>query len=165
MKTFLKAITFFSVLTVFGTVSLNRIPPAQAQRVCIIDSSDNVVCGRPATERDLRRYDSGSPNRSRENAYDEINKIYNSVLGRDARSKELRTYARDLDRGSTPKAIRRELAQSEEAQQQINQIYREVLGRDADTRGKRTFTSKLVDGHSLRDVRRDIERSDEARKK
>lgn len=95
--------------------------------------------------------------------YDDINRIYRQVLGREADYRGLRTWSRELERGRSIRDIRRELANSNEAENAINQIYREVLGRNVDREGLRTWTRQLANGRSLREVRRSIERSTEAR--
>lgn len=96
--------------------------------------------------------------------YDDLNRIYRDVLGRDIDRRGYRAYSEQLSRGRmTLSDVRREVASSEEARQAINQIYREVLGRDADNQGLRTYQRRLVDGWTLRQVRRELENSDEAR--
>lgn len=105
------------------------------------------------------RYDQGR----RSQYYDDINRLYRQVLGRNADDEGLRTWSRQLQRGRSLSDIRRELAYSREAQIQINNIYRRVLGRNVDRNGLRTWQAELARGRSLRDVQRSIERSPEAR--
>src|ERR671933_2321438 len=102
--------------------------PAKAQQVCIVDNNNNVICGRPATDRDLNRYNNSqydTPRQERRDNVKNINDIYLDVLGRDGTRNEVRTWSRDLERGRSLDDVRRELAQSPEARQKINQIYRE----------------------------------------
>jgi len=146
-------------------ISTGFATPVLAQRICIVDNSDNVVCGRPATDRDLDRYNNSSSGSQRENLYDEINEIYRDMLGQDVGRREFLTWSRAVERGTPLRAVRREIAQRPEVQARINQIYREVLGRDADPDGLKTYTNRLIDGASLRDIRNDIRRSDEARRR
>lgn len=110
------------------------------------------------------RYDRDWDDRGRRSQYyDEINRLYRQVLGRNADDRGLRNWSRELQRGRSLSDIRRELAYSREAADQINNIYRQVLGRNVDRNGLRTWQSELARGKSLRDVQRSIERSPEAR--
>ncbi|WP_448562418.1 DUF4214 domain-containing protein [Trichothermofontia sp.] len=103
-------------------------------------------------------------NNNRVDYYDDLNRIYRDVLGRDIDRRGYRAYSEQLARGKmTLSEVRREVASSEEARQAINQIYREVLGRDADAQGLRTYQRRLMDGWTLRQVRRALENSDEAK--
>ena len=105
-------------------------------------------------------------NNEQSSAYhDDINKIYQEVLGRDADSQGLITWLRELSRSTTLKDIRSRIAKSREAKGVINRLYQEVLGRDVDPRGLKTYTSHLARGWSQSDIREHIQRSDEARKK
>lgn len=153
--------------------------PADAQQqFCIVDNiSNEVVCGRLATDREIRRanpqgrynnrqyddrYDRDS-NRRRNNYYPEINRIYQQVLGRDAEYSGIQNHVRALQDGQSLNDVRRSIARSSEARQRINQIYREVLGRDADSNGMEGWIRSLERGRSINDIRRDIENSEEAR--
>lgn len=105
-------------------------------------------------------------NNDRTDYYDDLNRIYRDILGRDIDRRGYRVYSEQLARGRmTLSQVRRDVASSEEARQAINQVYREVLGRDADPQGLRTYQRRLVDGWTLRQVRRELENSDEARKR
>ena len=73
-------------------ISTGFATPVLAQRICIVDNSDNVVCGRPATDRDLDRYNNSSSGSQRENLYDEINEIYRDMLGQDVGRREFLTW-------------------------------------------------------------------------
>ncbi|MBE9225934.1 DUF4214 domain-containing protein [Phormidium sp. LEGE 05292] len=110
---------------------------------------------------DRNRYDGGQ----RSQYYDEINRLYRQVLGRNADYDGLRTWSRELQRGRSLSYVRRELAYSQEAENTINNIYRRVLGRNVDRNGLRTWQSELARGKSLREVERSIARSPEARNK
>ncbi|MGB7439575.1 MAG: DUF4214 domain-containing protein [Coleofasciculaceae cyanobacterium] len=95
--------------------------------------------------------------------YDEINGIYQEVLGRNVDPQGFRTWSRALRRNHRLRDVRRKVARSREGETVINQIYREVLGRNVDPDGLRTYTGQLASGWSIQDVRRDIRESDEAR--
>ncbi|MFB2939018.1 DUF4214 domain-containing protein [Aerosakkonemataceae cyanobacterium BLCC-F154] len=112
-------------------------------------------------ERNRDRYDRND----RYRYYDDINRLYRQVLGRNADNEGLRTWSRQLQRGRSLSDIRRELAYSREAGARINDIYRRVLGRNVDRNGLRTWQSELARGKSLREVERSIERSPEARRR
>jgi len=159
MKTTLKTQFLFSLLTLSGIVIAASTTAAQAQRVCIVTESNQVVCGRPASDRDLNN----NQDRSRQNFYNEINGIYQDILGRNVDNRSLEIWTRALRNGRPPRDIRQEVARTPEAQSQLNRLYQEILGRDIDAAGIQTWTRKLADGDSLRDVRRNLERSDEAR--
>lgn len=162
MKTTVNAkFLLFSVLTFSGIAIAASTTAAQAQRVCIVTESNQVVCGRPASDRDRDNFN--TQDRSRQNFYDEINKIYQDILGRNVDNRSLEIWTRALRNGRPSKNIREELARSPEAQTQVNRLYQEILGRDVDSIGMQTWIRKLADGDSLRDVRRNLERSDEAR--
>jgi hypothetical protein len=159
MKTSSKAKFLFSLLSLSGVVIAASTTTAQAQRVCIVTDSNQVICGRPATDRDLNN----RPDNSRQNFYNEINEIYQDILGRNVDNRNLEIWTRALRNGRPSSDIRREVAGSPEAQAQLNRLYQEILGRGIDSAGIQTWTRKLADGDSLRDVRRNLERSDEAR--
>ena len=108
---------------------------------------------------DYDRYDRGR----RSQYYDDINRLYRQVLGRNADYEGLRTWSRQLERGKSLSDIRRELAYSREAESKINNIYQRVLGRNVDRNGLRTWQSELARGKNLREVERSIARSPEAR--
>lgn len=113
---------------------------------------------------DRDRYDRDWYDRGRRSQYyDEINRLYRQVLGRNVDDAGFRTWSRELQRGRSLSYVRRELAYSREAAEEINNIYRRVLGRNVDRNGLRTWQSELARGKSLREVQRSIERSPEAR--
>lgn len=159
MKTTSKAKFLSSVLTLSGVVLAASTTSAQAQRTCIVTESNQVVCGRPATDRDFNN----NQNNSSKNFYNEINEIYQDILGRNVDNRNLEIWTRALRNGRPIRDIRQEVARTPEAQTQINRLYQEILGRNIDAAGIQTWTRKLADGDSLRDVRRNLERSDEAR--
>jgi hypothetical protein len=146
--------------------SLFFVGSAQAQqRMCIVDNRDNIVCGRPATQREIDR-SNGNNNSSNLNKVEigrEINRIYFEVLGRRLDRSGLQTYINRVDDGWSFERVRSDIAKSQEAKNAVNQVYQEVLGRSADSSGLNTYTRKLGEGWSLNDVRRDLQRSDEAR--
>ena len=146
--------------------SLFFVGSAQAQsRTCIVDNRDNVICGRPATQREIDRYNgnNNSSNLSRGDIAREINRIYFEVLGRRIDRSGLETYVYRVEDGWSFDRVRSDIAKSQEAKNAINQLYQDVLGRNADSSGLNTYTNKLAEGWSLNDVRRDLQRSDEAR--
>lgn len=162
MKTTVNAkFLLFSVLSFSGIAIAASTTAAQAQRVCIVTDSNQYVCGRPASDRDRDNFN--NQDRSRQNFYNEINDVYQDILGRNVDNRNLEIWTRALRNGRPLKDIRRDVANSSETQTQINRLYQEVLGRDADPSGMQTWIRKLTDGDSLRDVRRNLERSDEAR--
>jgi hypothetical protein len=140
---------------------------AQAQqRVCIVDNRDNLICGRPATQREIDRYQRNDDSRSnlgRGEIAREINRIYFEVLGRRIDRSGLETYVNRVQDGWSLDRVRSDIAKSQEAKSAINQLYVEVLGRSADSSGLNTYANKLVEGWSLNDIRRDLQRSAEAR--
>ena len=155
-------------LTTLFTAALLITPifvaPALAQqRLCIVDNSNQVVCGRPATQDEIWRSNTSQQGNSTKNYYSEINKIYREVLGRDGDFRGIQGHVRAIQDGESLRDIRRSIVQSQEARDKINQIYREVLGRDADSNGMQSQLRALQEGRSLNDIRRTIERSPEAR--
>lgn len=103
-----------------------------------------------------------SQNRNEQRNMEAINRIYREVLDRDADYRGLRTWSRQLERGSSLRDIREEIARSPEAEDKIREIYAEVLGREADRRGLQTWTDQLANGGSLGDVRKRVAESREA---
>ncbi len=164
MKTNSKAKFLFSVLSLSGVVLAASSTSAQAQRTCIVTENNQVICGRPASDRELNNFNnSNNSNNSQQNFYAQINDIYQNILGRNVDNRGLDIWTKALRNGRPLDDVRRDLARTPEARNKINQLYQEILGRDADASGLQTWMSKLADGGNLRDVRRDLERSDEAR--
>jgi hypothetical protein len=97
------------------------------------------------------------------NLYDDVDRLYQDILGRPVDRDGLRTYADRIQRGGSLGELRRELARSPEGEQALNRLYQEVLGRTIDGGGYKTYRRRLEQDWSLRDVRRDISNSDEAR--
>ncbi|HAA33117.1 MAG TPA: hypothetical protein DCE56_42090 [Cyanobacteria bacterium UBA8553] len=97
--------------------------------------------------------------------YDDINQIYQEVLGREADSQGLTTWLNALNRNTRLKEIRSRIAKSRETKGVINRIYQEVLGRNVDPSGLKTYTNHLARGWSQDEVREHIQRSDEANKR
>lgn len=111
--------------------------------------------------------DDGNNNRrlgDRSDSYNEINDIYREVLGRNPNSENLDYWSNQLNRGTTVREIRRDIAQSREAEQRINQIYRQEVGRNIDRNSLETYTNQLANGWSLSEVRRDIQSNGEGRR-
>lgn len=92
----------------------------------------------------------------------EVDRLYQSVLGRPADLDGLRTYTRALEQGWSLRKVRWAIANSTEAQVAIHRIYREVLDREADNEGLRTYRDRLEQGWELDRVRNDINASYEA---
>ncbi|XGV87771.1 MAG: DUF4214 domain-containing protein [Limnothrix sp. BL-A-16] len=92
----------------------------------------------------------------------EVDRLYQSVLGRPADLAGLRTYVRALEQGWSVRKVRWAIANSAEAQVAIHRIYREVLDRAADDEGLDTYRDRLERGWELSRVRTDIGSSYEA---
>lgn len=154
---------FFAATTLLITTAFAT--PAKAQRICIIDSNNRVVCGRPASDDDLRRYNNSFPEQSIRDVRREVNTIYRDMFGVDADNASLRTWVRSVELGRSLDEIRKDIAYSPQARNMINQAYREVLGRDADSSGLQTYMNALARGKDLDDIRKDLRRSDEFKNK
>jgi|GEM_PF-2147518 len=92
----------------------------------------------------------------------EVDRLYQSILGRPADMAGLRTYVRALEQGWSIRKVRWAIANSAEAQVAIHRIYREVLDREADNEGLSTYRDRLERGWELNRVRNDIDASYEA---
>ncbi|TAD78248.1 MAG: DUF4214 domain-containing protein [Oscillatoriales cyanobacterium] len=92
----------------------------------------------------------------------EVDRLYQSILGRPADLDGLRTYTRALGQGWSLHKVRWAIANSSEAQVAIHRIYREVLDREADNEGLNTYRDRLERGWELNRVRNDINASYEA---
>ncbi|MFE1743935.1 DUF4214 domain-containing protein [Coleofasciculus sp. H7-2] len=110
-----------------------------------------------------RRDGSYDYRRNQSNVYNNINRIYQNVLGRKADNRGLRLYRQRVESGWSLEKVRRDIADSSEAEQVINRLYQNELGRNGDREGLRTYKRRLADGWSLDRVRQDISRSREAR--
>ncbi|MFB2882100.1 DUF4214 domain-containing protein [Floridanema aerugineum] len=162
------ALTYFSLAE---SVNAQEIVKKEKNFLSLHDykSSNSELRNKQRYDYDRDRYDRDRYDRdwydrgSRSQYYDEINRLYRQVLGRNADSEGIRTWSRQLQRGRSMSDIRRELAYSREAEARINDIYRRVLGRNVDRNGLRTWQSELARGKSLREVERSIARSPEAR--
>lgn len=153
--------------------------PASAQRrFCIVNErNNNVVCGREATEREMRRgrgndnfrnrdrdRDDRYNNLSRSQIESRIDRLYLDILGRRADRGGLRGYSdRVINDNWDFTRVRRELARSAEARQAIDRLYREILGRRADEQGLRFYQNALERGMSLNQVSQDLRRNGAAR--
>lgn len=146
----------FLVTTAIATITL--LSP-----LCLTDPAQAQECDEMLSVKDVlivcEKNDQNSDH------HDDINKIYQEVLGRDADSQGLVTWLRELSRSSTIRDIRSKVAKSREAKRVINQIYQDVLGRNVDPSGLKTYTTHLASGWSQTDVREHIQRSDEAMKR
>lgn len=144
----------FLTTTAISTITL-LIP------LCLIDSAEAHKCDEMLSIKDVVILCESKDRNS--DYYDDINKIYQEVLGRDADSQGLITWLTELSRTTTLKDIRSRIAKSKEAKSVINQIYQEMLGRSVDRSGLKTYTNHLARGWSQNDVREHIQRSDEAK--
>lgn len=158
---------------------------AQAQRICVVDQQTNrVSCGRAATQVEVDRSDygrgnhtgrvddrwgnpryepqRGTSNRSWSSIYDDLDKVFVDVLGRNINNGELRAYTRRLEQGRSLADVRGDVARSKEAEQALDRVYQAVLGRGIDPSGLQTYRRKLAQGDSLRSVERELRRSAEA---
>lgn len=97
--------------------------------------------------RDSDRYD---------NFYDDLDQIYQEVLGRNVDNKGLRTYSRRLEKGDSLRDIRFDIALGNEAKDVVKNLYRDVTGRNASRSTINQYTRKLADGWTLNDVEDDI---------
>ena len=89
-------------------------------------------------------------------SYDDIDRIYQEVLGRSAQSNEVRTYSRRLEKGDSLRDIRSKIAGSGEARDLVKDIYREITGNNASRSTISNYTRRLADGWTLGDVEDDI---------
>lgn len=112
------------------------------------------------------RYNTGNDAFKFENAnnlYNDINRLYQEVLGREVDDSGFATFSNTIEKGKSLKWVRKRLASSNEARHVITQIYQETLGRGADQSGLKTYTTTLQRGWSIEQVRQDILDSPEAR--
>jgi hypothetical protein len=164
-----------------GIVGATAIAPAaEAQRTCIIDNRNQVVCGRLYNPNNDNNFDSddfnngnnfgnnfGNNNFGRRREVERaVNTIYLEVLGRSSDANGLRTYSDRVLRDSWNYGrVRQELAQSPEARSAINRIYVEILRRNADPNGMNIYLRELQNGQSLDWVRQQLANSDEANRR
>lgn len=171
-------LAWFAATTIAATALLipTSLTEAKAQiltgeKEVSIYQGENSALNKQWRDRDYdRRYDRDYNDRydRRDRGsryYDDVNRVYREVIGRNANDRELRYWSREIARGRSARDIRRDLAESREAAYAIDQIYRQVLGRNVDRGGLRTWQRQLAQGSNLRQVRREIERSDEARRR
>jgi len=144
-------------------------PEAEAQRTCILDNQNRVVCGRlynPNNNDNNDDFDNGFNNNNfgrRREIERAINTIYLEVLGRSADANGLRTYTDRVFQNSwNYNRVRQELARSPEARSAINRVYVEILRRNADPGGMNVYLRELQNGQSLDWVRQQLANSDEA---
>ncbi len=102
-------------------------------------------------------------NRPNNNYYQDINRVYYQILGRNADQNGLDNYSRNMSNGWSIAQVRRDLAYSGEVAGVINRVYQQVLGRNVDPGGLETQKSFLANGGSLDQLRRNLANSDEAR--
>lgn len=92
-----------------------------------------------------------------------LSKLYYEVLGRSPDPRESRIYGQRMLNDGHEKAIRRDLARSQEARETIDRIYREEIGSNADRDTLSTYQKHLENGWSLKKVRDRIRRNSEDR--
>ena len=112
------------------------------------------------------RYNTGTDAFKVENAnnlYNNINQLYQEVLGREVDDSGFVTFSNTIEKGKSLTWVRKRLASSNEARNVITRIYQEILGREVDQSGLQTYTTTLQRGWSLEQVRQDILDSPEAR--
>lgn len=97
------------------------------------------------------------------NLYNDINQLYQEVLGREVDDSGFVTFSNTIEKGKSLHWVRKRLASSTEAKYVITRIYQEILGRDVDQSGLNTYTTTLQRGWSLEQVRQDVLDSHEAR--
>ena len=146
----------FLATTAIATITL-LIP------LCLTDSAKAQNCDEMLSIKDVVIFCESNDLDS--NYYDDINKIYQEVLGRNADSQGLITWLSELSKSTPLRDIRSRIAKSREAKSVINRIYQDVLGRSVDPSGLKTYTKHLARGWSQNDVREHIQRSDEAMKR
>lgn len=89
-------------------------------------------------------------------SYNDIDRIYQEVLGRSAQSNEVRTYSRRLEKGDSLRDIRSKIAGSGEARDLVKDIYREITGNNPSRSIISNYTRRLADGWTLGDVEDDM---------
>ncbi|MEP0872809.1 CHAT domain-containing protein [Trichocoleus desertorum AS-A10] len=101
---------------------------------------------------------SGTEPNSKE-AKEQVDLIYQEVLGRDAKPAVIAGHVNDLTKGRTLSEIRSQTANSEEAKNKINSIYQEVLGRDAEPYEQKSQMDLLAEEATLSSIRAGITRT------
>ena len=122
---------------------------AQSQQICIVESnSNNVVCGRVATNREISNAGHGRHgNRGYGNSRHGSNSRNGSVIYRNGDSRyETASNRRDWS----------------DVYDELDDIYKDVLGRNIGRAGLRTYVRRLEQGWNLARIRKDIAESDEA---
>lgn len=92
--------------------------------------------------------------------HNDIDEIYQEVLGRSVDNKGLRTYSKRLEKGDSLREIRTDIAQSDEATDVVKSIYRDITGRNASRSTIKDYTRRLAAGWTLNDVEDDISDSE-----
>jgi hypothetical protein len=138
----------------------------------VIAVAEPITCYRDRDFIDCREFgrfryggNYGDPNNNRpgNNHYNNINNLYQQILGRNADRAGLENYSRNLNSGWNLGQVRRDLAYSGEVASAINRVYLQVLGRNVDPGGMETQKSFLANGGSLDQLRRNLASSEEAR--
>lgn len=88
--------------------------------------------------------------------YDDIDQIYQEVLGRNIDNSGLRRYGKRLESGDSLREIRTQIADSQEARDAIASIYEDITGRNASRSMVKTYSRKLASGWTLDEVQDDI---------
>jgi hypothetical protein len=161
----MKISNFGSLASLTAIITLVAIAPeAQAQRTCILDNQNRVICGR-LYDPNNPGFDDGFNNglNRRGEVERSIDSIYQDVLGRSADINGLRAYSDRVLRNSwSYDRVRQELARSSEARSAINQVYVQILRRNADPSGMNVYLRELQNGRSLDWIRQQLASSDEA---
>lgn len=123
------------------------------------DDTEHVVEVEVRRDRDWSRRDRDRDwnRRDRDDySYNDIERIYQEVLGRTADRNEERTYTRRLEKGDSLREIRAKIAASGEARDLVKDIYRDITGNNPSRSTVTDYTRRLGDGWTLRDVEDDI---------
>lgn len=152
------------LINVIGAAAVTTLvaiaPEAQAQRTCILDNQNRVICGRFYSQDD-----NGNNNSNRRAGVERaISTIYQDVLGRSADVSGLRTYSDRVLRNSwSYDRVRQDLVRSPEMRSAINGLYVEIFRRNADSEGLNTYLREIQNGRSLDWVRQQLANSGDGR--
>lgn len=112
------------------------------------------------TERDRSDWSRRNRRDDRNDFHNDIDEIYQEVLGRSVDNKGLRTYSKRLEKGDSLREIRTDIAQSDEATDVVKSIYRDITGRSASRSTIKDYTRRLAAGWTLNEVEDDISDSE-----
>lgn len=123
---------------------------AQSQQICIVEqNSDQVVCGRVATNREISSAGYGrNGNRGYGNSRHGGRSRQGGIYGNREHRYETRTVSNRRDWS--------------DVYDELDDIYKDVLGRNIGRDGLKTYVRRLEQGWSLTRIRKDVAESDEA---